>query len=112
MTEASYPYVARRNTCRYNSASVGARITRINAVSDIRTGLASGPVSVLVQAESGGFMYYSTGIFNGVCGQPDHAVIAVGWGTAGGVNFLIVRNSWGGNWGERGYIRVRMGGSC
>ena len=76
------------------------------------TDLDSGPVSIVVQAETGGFMYYNSGIFNGVCGQPDHAVVLVGWGISGSNYFLIVRNSWGSSWGERGYIRVLAGGNC
>ena len=72
----------------------------------MRTALASGPVAVSLQGETGGFMYYTGGIFNGVCGQADHAVVAVGWGSAGGVDFLIVRNSWGASWGDQGHIKI------
>ena len=111
MTEASYPYVGKRNTCSYNSTRVDVRIKIINGFTDIMRALFSGPASVLVQADSA-FMHYNSGIFNGVCGKPDHAVIAVGWGISDGLNFLIIRNSWGANWGERGYIRVLMDGNC
>lgn len=112
MSQSSYPYTGRDGTCRYNSASVVARVSSVSTFTDIRTALASGPVAVSVQAESGGFMYYGGGIFNGVCGQADHAVVAVGWGSASGVDFWIIRNSWGSTWGEQGYIRVRINGNC
>jgi len=55
-------------------------------------------------------MTYGSGIFNGVCGQYDHAVTAVGYGNEGGVDYWIIRNSWGGDWGEHGTFRLCMDG--
>lgn len=64
-------------------------------------------------------MHYSGGILSiDECygSQLDHAILAVGWGTESGVDYLIVKNSWGTNWGEYGYIRMEVtdsyGGAC
>jgi len=38
----------------------------------------------------------------------DHAITAVGYGNDGSQKYFIIRNSWGGNWGEGGYINIAM----
>jgi len=73
--------------------------------------VAEGPVAVSVGADE--WTLYSNGIFDG-CSRDaviDHAVVLFGYGkgTHGiekGNNYWLVRNSWGGHWGEHGFIRL------
>jgi len=53
---------------------------------------------------------YSGGILDTTkCGTNlDHAITAVGYGTENGKDFVIIRNSWGADWGEEGYIRIAI----
>lgn len=52
------------------------------------------------------FDYYSRGIFNGPCStSTNHAVTLVGYTSS----YWIVQNSWGTDWGEKGFIRIAMG---
>merc|ERR1712226_431793 len=49
---------------------------------------------------------YGGGVYSGGCQSRscsiDHAVLAVGYDT----DYWLIRNSWGGSWGEKGYIRL------
>merc|ERR1712226_1133887 len=72
--------------------------------------LAQQPVSVAIEADEMAFQLYSHGVLTKACGNRlDHGVLAVGYGTDGGVNYWKVKNSWGPQWGESGYVRIERG---
>merc|ERR1712060_645269 len=54
-----------------------------------------------------GFQQYESGVLTGYCGTGlDHGVLLVGYGTDGTDDYWKVKNSWGADWGESGYIRL------
>ena len=59
------------------------------------------------------FMYYSGGIYQHKSGSVEggHAVTFVGYGEENKVKYWLVRNSWGEDWGEKGYFRIIRGKS-
>jgi hypothetical protein len=79
-----------------------------NSVSALKSAIAQQPVSVTIEADTLPFQLYTSGILDSTaCGTSlDHAVAAVGYGSEGGQEYYIVRNSWGSSWGEEGYVRI------
>lgn len=77
-----------------------------------------GPMAVAFEVYDD-FLVYRSGIYHHT-GLRDpfnpfeltnHAVLLVGYGTdqATGLDYWIVKNSWGTGWGENGYFRIRRG---
>merc|ERR1712187_563955 len=112
-TESSYRYTARNGNCQFSRSKVAATVSSYKSVgrgseSSMQSYVGStGPLSVCVDANS--WNSYRGGIMTSCGNNVDHCVQIVGYGTSGSTNYWKVRNSWGGNWGERGHVRVQIG---
>ena len=74
----------------------------------LKKAVAHQPVSVAIEASGRALQLYDSGVFTGRCGTSlDHGVVVVGYGTENGVDYWLVRNSWGKNWGEDGYFKLQ-----
>jgi len=111
-TENSYPYTAEDGTCNYNPSNSGATLKSYVNVNqgdenDLQAKVAIGPTSVAIDASQSSFQFYTSGVYyEPDCSstQLDHGVLAVGWGVSSGSDYWIVKNSWGTDWGQAGYI--------
>jgi len=58
-----------------------------------------------------GFNNYAGGVYiSKTCKNTpkdvNHAVLATGYGTEKGIKFWNIKNSWGANWGVKGYFKM------
>merc|ERR1712100_840630 len=67
-----------------------------------------GPVAISLAAQS--LQMYGGGILSSCDCDMDHAVQLVGYGSDKGTLYWLGRNSWGGMWGEQGYVRIKRFG--
>jgi hypothetical protein len=74
----------------------------------IYNALQNGPITLYLEVYSDLYSYQS-GVYEYTYGELEggHAVLLVGYDKAG--NYWICKNSWGSNWGENGYFKIRMG---
>ncbi|XP_052201897.1 cysteine protease XCP1 [Diospyros lotus] len=112
--EEDYPYAMEEGTCdeRKGISDVvtisGYHDVPENNEQSLLKAIANQPLSVAIEASGRDFQFYSGGVFDGHCGSElDHGVTAVGYGTSRGLDYIIVKNSWGPKWGEKGYIRMK-----
>uniref|UniRef100_A0A914I0X3 Cathepsin L-like n=1 Tax=Globodera rostochiensis TaxID=31243 RepID=A0A914I0X3_GLORO len=115
-TEKSYPYTAQTSECHFSNKTVGATLKGfkdlpIGNEEQLKHAIATiGPISVGIDASHLSFQFYSAGVYlEKRCSHNylDHGVLVVGYGTdkVHG-DYWLVKNSWGADWGEGGYIKM------
>jgi hypothetical protein len=112
-SESAYPYTAEDGTCQADKSKFVTTLTgwkyacKGNNETEMVNNVAQyGPLSICVDAAS--WQNYQGGIITSDCGNSlDHCVELVGYATdSSNTQYWIVRNSWGTDWGESGYLRV------
>lgn len=112
----SYPYTAKDGSC--NNCSSVAHISYCSAVKpndqiSLKGAVAQQPVAIAIEADTRYFQSYSSGVLTSSnCGTNlDHGVLIIGYGSENGIDYWLVKNSWGTTWGEDGYVKIARSNS-
>ena len=117
-TESDYPYeykdrdnctAATTNTSIVGNITTYTNITK-NSVDALKAALMVGPVAIDIQSYNDVLATYTSGIITANCTNtdPDDAMVVVGYDTDAktGVEYFLVKNSWGEMWGDHGYLKI------
>ncbi|CAG2176246.1 unnamed protein product [Oppiella nova] len=113
--ESDYPYHARMGTCQFSKSKKAVSVTGVHTLqtgqeSAIQSAVANvGPVAVGIDANHTSFQHYKSGVYvEPQCSKTklNHGVLVVGYGTEGGQDYWLVKNSWGTIFGNQGYIKM------
>uniref|UniRef100_H3A685 Uncharacterized protein n=2 Tax=Latimeria chalumnae TaxID=7897 RepID=H3A685_LATCH len=113
MKEEDYPYIAKVRKCYFNlkkSLRVNITYSKLpNERSMAEEVFRHGPITASIFVPKTFSRYNGKGIFDEKrCeGKGRHAIIIVGFGTENGVDYWIIKNSWGQRWGDKGYARIK-----
>jgi len=113
--ESSYPYHARDQQCQFSASKVVSKIKSWEYITKNKNEtemaakmVTAGPLSICVDAST--WQNYNGGVITKNCGTDlDHCVMITGFRTEKNVPIWLVRNSWGSDWGEDGFIWVERG---
>ncbi|KAM4748968.1 cathepsin L-like proteinase [Rhinophrynus dorsalis] len=119
MRRKDYKYTESKLECKYNlKKATKLNVTKYYTLPGEKNMASSvaleGPIIVSIGV-SEDFQKYSEGIFDGDCAEEvNHAVIIVGYGTQPAIDengedidYWIIKNSWGKEWGDNGYVKMR-----
>lgn len=108
-SHAAYPMSKDGDSHRCKWAKSVAHISlfaRVASERDMEFAIQYGPLVAAVNTGEYALQYYADGIITGGCQKKaEHAVLIVGYDERS----WIVKNSWGPDWGERGFFRLRKG---
>ncbi|XP_063375831.1 procathepsin L-like [Cydia fagiglandana] len=122
VSEKEYPYTGgeHRNKCPNHTNQTISTVTNVTSFQIVipkdeetlkQLLYNTGPLAVAF--DSSELFEYAKGIYNPSqfdCSyEPDHTALLVGYGIEDGTKYWILKNSWGTEWGEKGYFRLARG---
>lgn len=109
-SQSDYPYKAYDGACRSKAGKNALKAATIYKYTHVAQGegpavaaMAKGAVAVSIEVVSS-FYSYTSGIYadNTRSNYPNHVLTGVGYTPT----YIIVKNSWGADWGAEGFIKV------
>ncbi|KAF1740751.1 hypothetical protein MXB_4674, partial [Myxobolus squamalis] len=115
-TSLAYPYRSRHNQCNRNNPNSSYKLAGYKILKEgdednlLKAIYIIGPISIAIDADSDEHFFYESGIIDyPSCSSVylNHAVLAVGY-SLHKRPYLLVKNSWGKNWGMDGYFKIAL----
>ncbi|KAF1744524.1 hypothetical protein MXB_2089 [Myxobolus squamalis] len=115
-TSVAYPYRGRNYQCNRNNPGSAYKLAGYKILEEgdednlLKALYWIGPISIAIAAGSDEYTFYSSGIIDFpscVSKNMNHAVLAVGY-SLHKRPYLLVKNSWGKNWGIDGYFKIAL----
>lgn len=112
----TYKYEAADGECRNQAEKMiesraKASSIRQLEVSEMKSELQNGPMSIAVAAGNDCWRWYEGGILSEENNCPtglDHGVVVVGLVDTGDMPYWVIQNSWGTGWGANGFIHIAV----
>ena len=125
LLESEYKYTGVDGTCKEDNLIPKSK-TPVKKISDyimlredvmgeeIMAAIQEAPVSVAIDASSSAFQFYSKGVVSNCRNyELNHGVAVVGYGSESGKEYFLIKNSWGKDWGDKGFIKLSVfGNNC
>ncbi|CAH1442705.1 unnamed protein product [Lactuca virosa] len=110
-TEEDYPFTDESDLkCKKNTKVVsidGYADVPVNNETELKKAVANQPIAVALKLKMDDFQSYTAGI-DGDCGSElSLSLVIVGYGTENSEDYWLLRNAWGTNWGDEGYIKLK-----
>ena len=106
-TEQKYPYLGHNHGCKVDGGEI--KISKMNTVKGctaIIGAIKERPIGI--SADATNRSDYKSGVFKNCKRDLNHDILLVGMTN----EYYKIKNSWGKDWGENGYIRLAMGNTC
>ena len=117
-SEEEYPYTAKDGECYFKkemavvqvpegsvNITEGDEVEMLHRLHDI------GPIAIGFEVIPD-FRGYESGVFHSdkclsTAAAPNHNVLLIGWGHEDGMDYWLLKNSWGADWGDHGFFKLQ-----
>jgi len=95
-----------RNLCDHFNPVKGWGILQSGSEYKLMKALNKGPLAIGIHIDHV-IQHYDSGVLDHKCNDDlNHAALVVGYGEENGMKYWKIKNSWGTDWGENGFMRI------
>ncbi|XP_002980232.2 mexicain [Selaginella moellendorffii] len=123
---ADYPFVGEAGACKHKEKQGKVSLKEFESIEgtdkaiekNMLKAVHNQPLTAVIDGSKAEFKSYAGGIYKGPCAESGSlSVLVVGYGSENGDKYWIIKNSWGTEWGENGYMKLEcnsniFGGRC